>query len=78
MRAQAMDPASQKWADFFANPGGYWDNRFNKRNPKAPDFKAKDGDSVLWLDSRDTPPWVPDQLIKSGLGARPDDDEIPF
>jgi hypothetical protein len=73
-----MDPTSQKWSGFFRNPSGFWDNRFNKRNPKAPDFKAKDGDVALWLDSRDTPPWVPDQLIKAGLAAKPEDDELPF
>lgn len=44
--------------DFFADTSAYWDNRTNKRNPRAPDFKAKDGDAALWLDSRDTPPWV--------------------
>ena len=32
-----------QWEAYFANPGGYYDNRENKRNPKAPDFKSKDG-----------------------------------
>ena len=63
--------------DFFSNPSAFWDNRFNKRNPRAPDFKHKDEkDTVLWLDSRDTPTWVRGQMQKAGFGA--DDDEIPF
>ncbi|CAL8469525.1 g9066 [Coccomyxa elongata] len=74
----SVDAASQKWMDFFADPMAYWDNRTNKRNPRAPDFKAKDGDAALWLDSRDTPPWVAGQLVKVGLVAQPDDDDIPF
>ena len=30
-----------QWEAYFANPGGYYDNRTNKTNPKAPDFKSK-------------------------------------
>ena len=53
---QSVGPPEKKWMDFFDNPNAYWDNRQNKRNPKAPDFKHKDDkDTVLWLDSRDTP-----------------------
>jgi hypothetical protein len=43
------------WADIQANPRGWWDNRQNKRNPKAPDFKPKDDNGnvaegiALWL-----------------------------
>ncbi|KAI5395057.1 protein OSB1, mitochondrial [Lathyrus oleraceus] len=50
------------WQVFFANPGEWWDNRRNKRNPKAPDFKHKDTGEALWIDSRSTPPWVKSQL----------------
>jgi len=77
LSAQSVAPAEQKWMDFFAEPSGYWDNRFNKRNPRAPDFKAKDGDAALWLDSRDTPPWVGPELARAGLAPAPEDD-IPF
>ena len=34
-----------------------WDNRRDKRNPKAPDFKCKDRDNcdgAIWLDSKKT------------------------
>ena len=53
---QSVGAPEKKWMDFFDNPNAYWDNRQNKRNPRAPDFKHKDEkDTVLWLDSRDTP-----------------------
>ncbi|BDA44738.1 probable single-stranded DNA-binding protein [Coccomyxa sp. Obi] len=74
----SVDPASQKWMDFFADTSAYWDNRTSKRNPRAPDFKSKDGDAALWLDSRDTPPWVPGQMVKAGLVTQPDEDDVPF
>ena len=76
--AQEVGPAEKKWMEFFSNPSAYWDNRQNKRNPRAPDFKHKDDkESVLWLDSRDTPSWVGAKLQNAGLGDV-DDDEIPF
>ena len=74
---QVTNPAEQKWKAFFENPNGFWDNRSNKRNPKAPDFRSKTGDTALWLDSRDTPPWVPAQLVKAGLSG-PVDPDVPF
>ena len=60
---------SDAWLDILANTGEWWDNRTDKKNPKAPDFKAKNtngfwatADSyngspapmALWL--RDAPP----------------------
>jgi hypothetical protein len=36
-------------ADLDANPGGWFDNRFNKRNPKGPDFKNKTTGVALWV-----------------------------
>jgi hypothetical protein len=33
-------------------------NRTNKRNPRAPDFKQRDGDAALWIQSNNTPDWV--------------------
>ena len=60
MFAQNVGPAEKKWMDFFSNPNTYWDNRTNKKNPRAPDFKHKDiKETVLWLDSRDTPSCKP-------------------
>lgn len=61
------------WLDLLNNPDGWFDNREGKKNPKAPDFKAKAGNPnwgkagepyqgkpaglALWL--RDAPPnWV--------------------
>uniref|UniRef100_A0A2P2Q5U2 Protein OSB1 n=1 Tax=Rhizophora mucronata TaxID=61149 RepID=A0A2P2Q5U2_RHIMU len=49
------------WQVFFSNPHEWWDNRNNKRNPRAPDFKHKDTGEALWLGSND-PPWVKRQL----------------
>lgn len=50
------------WQAFFASPFEWWDNRNNKRNPRAPDFKHKDTGEALWIDSRYTPLWVKSQL----------------
>jgi hypothetical protein len=36
-------------ADLDANPGDYYDNRANKKNPKGPDFKHKRTGVALWL-----------------------------
>jgi hypothetical protein len=63
-----------QWRDYFRNPGDYWDNRQNKTNPNGPDFKKKVGKfagpdekrnaPALWIDRKDTPSWVLDQLGK--------------
>jgi hypothetical protein len=60
-----------------ANPNAFWDNRFNKLNERAPDFKAKDKerDVALWLTSRAKPAWVDEFLTKldaakAGAGER--------
>jgi hypothetical protein len=63
-----------QWRDYFRNPGDYWDNRQNKTNPNGPDFKKKVGKfagpdekrnaPALWIDRKDTPTWVLDQLGK--------------
>lgn len=52
------------WSELFANPDQFWDNRRSKRNPRAPDFKHKDTGVALWIDSRQTPDWVPASLDK--------------
>ncbi|ESW24981.1 hypothetical protein PHAVU_004G177000 [Phaseolus vulgaris] len=44
------------WNDLVQNPAKWWDNRLDKRNEKAPDFKHKDTGEGLWLDS--SPSWV--------------------
>lgn len=50
------------WQAFFASPLEWWDNRNNKRNPRAPDFKHKDTGEALWINSRYNPLWVKSQL----------------
>ncbi|KAM0951801.1 putative primosome PriB/single-strand DNA-binding, nucleic acid-binding protein [Dioscorea sansibarensis] len=52
----------QLWQAFFANPVDWWDNRTNKRNPKAPDFKHKHTGEALWIEGKYNPPWVKSQL----------------
>ena len=53
-----------KWQQYFENPGNYFDNRFDKRNPRSPDFKHKGaGGEGLWLDG--APEWVKQQLGQS-------------
>eukprot|EP00798_Chlamydomonas_sp_ICE-L_P023376 gene23376-30637_t len=61
--ADAMAREEAIWKDLFARPSSYWDNRENKRNPRAPDFKHKDSnDIVVWVSSRTLPEWVPERL----------------
>lgn len=73
LSADPTNPTHAKWLAFFADPNAWWDNRTTKRNPKGPDFKQKAGDEALWLDSRDTPAWVQEQL-----SLMDDDADIPF
>ncbi len=57
------------WADFFKNPGAFYDNRSSKRNPKAPDFKNKqNGDLALWINDKKNPSWVAQGLAQIGMG----------
>lgn len=44
------------------SPHEFWDNRIDKKNPKYPDFKQKNGDGALWLSS--APDWfkLPEKL----------------
>jgi hypothetical protein len=44
------------WSEVMAQPDRWFDNRTDKRNPKAPDFKRKGTGEGLWLDGRSTPP----------------------
>ncbi|XP_057833765.1 protein OSB2, chloroplastic isoform X2 [Cryptomeria japonica] len=52
------------WEAFFLNPTEWWDNRKDKRNPKAPDFKHKTTGESLWIESYGNPSWVKSQLDK--------------
>lgn len=44
------------WKNLVENRNKWWDNRVDKRNPKAPDFKHKDSGEGLWLG--DAPAWA--------------------
>lgn len=43
--------ANKTWAlaRIASNPEEFWDNRENKRNPKAPDYKGKTNNIAVWL-----------------------------
>ncbi|CAH2078481.1 unnamed protein product [Thlaspi arvense] len=46
----------ESWRDLVQNPDKWWDNRIDKRNAKAPDFKHKETGEALWLN--ESPTWV--------------------
>jgi len=48
---KAERTANKRWATarILSNPEEWWDNRDNKRNPKAPDYKHKDTGMGVWL-----------------------------
>jgi hypothetical protein len=50
----------ESWRDLVQNPDKWWDNRIDKRNAKAPDFKHKETGEALWLN--ESPTWVLPQL----------------
>ncbi|GFR51244.1 hypothetical protein Agub_g13619 [Astrephomene gubernaculifera] len=58
-----------KWESLRNDPDQWYDNRYRKTNPKAPDFKRKDDKmAALWVDSYNAPEWVPELL--AALDAR--------
>uniref|UniRef100_A0ACD5WL12 Uncharacterized protein n=1 Tax=Avena sativa TaxID=4498 RepID=A0ACD5WL12_AVESA len=74
--SQAASPEKQKKeADLLKNlvdnPQDWWDNRIDKRSPKAPDFKHKENGEAIWLNSR-TPGWVTEALppAKASAGSK--------
>jgi hypothetical protein len=55
--------ADQAWKAYFADPGSYYDNRTDKRNPNSPDFKHKVTGEGLWLNGKyPAPNWVQSAL----------------
>lgn len=50
----------ESWKDLVQNPDKWWDNRSDKRNLKAPDFKHKETGEALWLN--ESPTWVLSEL----------------
>lgn len=41
------------WNDLLENPQNWWDNREDKRNPRAPDFKKAGTNEGLWITDQD-------------------------
>lgn len=62
----------QLWQSWFSNPSDWYDNQFDKKNPKGPDFKSKSipdpknsqFKAGLWI--KDAPPWAKAQLQAAG------------
>ena len=60
------------WQNWFAQPGDWYDNQFDKKNPNGPDFKSKSipdpknaqYKAGLWI--KDAPPWAKAQLQAAG------------
>ena len=64
-----QSPKDALWRSVFDAPDRWWDNRENKRNPKAPDYKHKESGEGLWVNGRDTPPWVNERLMGGAAAA---------
>jgi hypothetical protein len=66
--AAAAPPVEEWWVDLFNDFGSWYDNRTDKKNPRAPDFRHKTktdarGDKwALWISSKDTPAWAKQKL----------------
>lgn len=67
----AMATTEELWMSFFEDTSAWYDNRPRKTageiNPRAPDFKKKEGGRdapALWIDSRSTPAWVLSELAR--------------
>ncbi|CAG7864172.1 unnamed protein product [Brassica rapa] len=58
--AKQAKAGDESWKDLVENMNKWWDNRLNKRNEKAPDFKHKDTGLGLWLN--DCPSWAIERL----------------
>ncbi|KAL4182237.1 hypothetical protein AMTRI_Chr12g274960 [Amborella trichopoda] len=48
------------WKELFAKPYNWYDNRFDKRNPRYPDFRNKNSKEALWLDKH-----TPDSVLSA-------------
>jgi hypothetical protein len=59
---------SAAWLDVCQNPGGWWDNRLNKKNPKGPDFQAKkDNHQFQQPNGYGVGLWVNDKAIPASV-----------
>ncbi|VVB12333.1 unnamed protein product [Arabis nemorensis] len=59
-RAVKQLKGEESWKELVQNPDKWWDNRVDKRNAKAPDFKHKETGEALWLN--ESPTWVLSRL----------------
>ncbi|XP_050369797.1 LOW QUALITY PROTEIN: protein OSB4, chloroplastic-like [Argentina anserina] len=68
----------KSWKDLVENPDKWWDNRLDKRNAKAPDFKHKETKEALWLSS--SPEWAIPMLppLKTLQLRQTDDTNVPL
>jgi len=66
---QRLGQKEKLWREFFSDPSQWWDNRSEKVNAKYPDFKHKMTQKALWLDDRQTPPWVEAELAVMAPGT---------
>ena len=57
------------WEEFRGSPQSFWDNRENKRNPRAPDFKHKQTGKGLWMES--APEWFDPSQVPAYKGVVP-------
>jgi single-strand DNA-binding protein len=71
---QAGGEKDDLWRDCVENPDAWWDNRSRKAepggNPRYPDFKHKESQTPLWIESRDTPAWAAEALAGGGAVAQ--------
>ena len=62
----AVGEKDDLWREVLDNPDAWWDNRERKSapggNPRYPDFKHKETQTPLWIESRDTPRWARSNL----------------
>ncbi|KAL7092043.1 hypothetical protein ACP275_12G141100 [Erythranthe tilingii] len=63
---KSFGKGEDSWKNLVENPNKWWDNRADKRNPRAPDFKHKETGDGLWLS--DSPSWALTRLppLKDG------------
>lgn len=59
------------WRDLFRDPSQWWDHRVEKGNARYPDFKHKKTQKALWLNGKETPPWVEKELAALPPGTIP-------
>ena len=61
---RASSAKEHLWQGLIDSPHEWEDFRTKKRSPRFPDFKHKEDEMPLWLDSYDTPDWVATKLME--------------